>query len=137
MLMPSVPETFFALWGAEIAAVANPVNYFLNASQIAGIMKQAGAKALIAADAVALPRHLAEGRGDPRGAAGAQGVPRRRQVPRMPASSTSKRRSRGPAGRSAGRAQDCPTRDTVAALFHTGGTTGLPKLASTPMARWR
>ncbi|HEX9524907.1 MAG TPA: AMP-binding protein, partial [Reyranella sp.] len=28
LLMPSVPETFFALWGAEIAAVANPVNYF-------------------------------------------------------------------------------------------------------------
>ena len=47
--MPSVPETFFALWGAEIAAVANPVNYFLEASQIAAIMKQAGARALIAA----------------------------------------------------------------------------------------
>src|SRR5690349_2493380 len=24
LLMPSVPETFFALWGAEVAAVANP-----------------------------------------------------------------------------------------------------------------
>ncbi len=31
LLMPSVPQTFFALWGAEIAAVANPVNYFLEA----------------------------------------------------------------------------------------------------------
>jgi fatty-acyl-CoA synthase len=49
LLMPSVPETFFALWGAEIAAVANPVNYFLEASQIAAIMKQVGARALIAA----------------------------------------------------------------------------------------
>jgi len=37
ILMPGVPETFYALWGAEIAAVANPVNYFLNAAQIAGI----------------------------------------------------------------------------------------------------
>ena len=36
LLMPSVPETFFALWGAQIAAVANPVNYFLEATQIAG-----------------------------------------------------------------------------------------------------
>ena len=53
--MPGVPETFFALWGAEIAAVANPVNYFLNASQIAGIMKEAGAKALIAADPSLFP----------------------------------------------------------------------------------
>src|ERR1700744_484566 len=50
LLLPGVPETFFALWGAEIAAVANPVNYFLNASQIAGIMKEAGTKALVAAD---------------------------------------------------------------------------------------
>ena len=50
ILMPGVPETFYALWGAEIAAVANPVNYFLNASQIAGIMKEAGARALVAAD---------------------------------------------------------------------------------------
>ena len=48
ILMPSVPETFFALWGAEIA-VANPVNYFLNAAQIAGVVEEAGAKALIAA----------------------------------------------------------------------------------------
>ena len=55
LLMPSVPETFFALWGAEIAAVANPVNYFLDASQIAGIMKEAGAKALIAADPSIFP----------------------------------------------------------------------------------
>src|SRR5262249_34781598 len=50
ILMPGVPETFYALWGAEIAAVANPVNYFLNASQIAGIMKEAGTRALVAAD---------------------------------------------------------------------------------------
>ncbi len=55
LLMPSVPETFFALWGAEIAAVANPVNYFLDASQITAIMKQAGARALIAADAAIFP----------------------------------------------------------------------------------
>ncbi|HEY2611537.1 MAG TPA: AMP-binding protein, partial [Reyranella sp.] len=55
LLMPSVPETFFALWGAEIAAVANPVNYFLEASQIAAIMKQAGARALIAASPSIFP----------------------------------------------------------------------------------
>jgi len=50
LLLPGVPETFIALWGAEIGAVANPVNYFLNASQIAGIMKEAGTKAVVAAD---------------------------------------------------------------------------------------
>src|SRR5260370_6347253 len=61
LLMPSVPETFFALWGAEIAAVANPVNYFLEASQIASIMKQAGTRALIAAGPVHFPRICAQG----------------------------------------------------------------------------
>src|SRR5205807_2647061 len=55
ILMPGVPETFYALWGAEIAAVANPVNYFLNAVQIAGIMREAGAKALVAADPSLFP----------------------------------------------------------------------------------
>src|SRR3979409_1193278 len=55
LLMPSVPETFFALWGAAIAAVANPVNYFLEASQIAAIMKQAGACGLVAAGASIFP----------------------------------------------------------------------------------
>ena len=66
ILMPGVPETFVALWGAEIGAVANPVNYFLNASQIAGIMKEAGAKAADRRRPVAVRRHLAQGRGDPR-----------------------------------------------------------------------
>src|SRR5262249_16622175 len=55
ILMAGVPETFYALWGAEIAAVANPVNYFLNATQIAGVMKEAGTKALVAADPSLFP----------------------------------------------------------------------------------
>jgi hypothetical protein len=42
------PKTFFALWGAEVAAIANPVNYFLDPAQIAGIVKEAGARAPIA-----------------------------------------------------------------------------------------
>ena len=41
LLLPGLPETFIALWAAEIGAVANPVNYFLDATQIAGIMKEA------------------------------------------------------------------------------------------------
>jgi len=127
LLMPSVPETFFALWGAEIAAVANPVNYFLEPAQIAGIMKQAGAKALIAADPSIFPdiwpkvetirRALPElkvfrvGGGAPLTdvvdyQAALDGEPDDRLL--------------------APREVD---RDTLAALFHTGGTTGLPKLA--------
>jgi fatty-acyl-CoA synthase len=128
ILLPGVPETFYALWGAEIAAVANPVNYFLNAAQIAGIMKEAGAKALIAADPSLFPDIWPKVE-DIRAA--------------MPGLKVFRVGGKGaePAGvvdfeaaldhRSGDRlvAPKPLERDTVAALFHTGGTTGLPKLA--------
>ncbi|MFZ5779271.1 MAG: acyl-CoA synthetase [Pseudomonadota bacterium] len=127
LLMPSVPETFFALWGAEIAAVANPVNYFLEASQIVGIMKQAGARALVAADSSIFPdiwpkveairaampelKVFRVGRGEP-----IDGVIDFDQAcADQPGDRLVSPKDIG--------------RDTVAALFHTGGTTGLPKLA--------
>lgn len=127
LLMPSVPETFFALWGAEIAAVANPVNYFLEASQIAGIMKQAGARALVAADASIFPdiwpkveairaampelKVFRVGGGTPvEGVIDFEGACANQSGDRLMSPKEI-------------------DRDTVAALFHTGGTTGLPKLA--------
>ena len=128
ILMPGVPETFFALWGAEIAAIANPVNYFLNASQIAGIMKEAGARALIAADPslfadiwpkveairAALPglKVFRVGGKDrpPEGVVDFEAAIAAQPGDRLLTPKTLER-------------------DTVAALFHTGGTTGLPKLA--------
>jgi fatty-acyl-CoA synthase len=127
LLMPSVPETFFALWGAEIAAVANPVNYFLDASQIAAIMKQAGARALIAADASIFPDIW------PKAEAIRAAMPELKvfrvgggaAMPGMvdfEAACASQPGDRLVAPKAA-------QRDTVAALFHTGGTTGLPKLA--------
>ncbi|CAN5904028.1 acyl-CoA synthetase [soil metagenome] len=127
LLMPSVPETFFALWGAEIAAVANPVNYFLDASQITAIMKQAGAKALIAADTsifpdiwpkveairAAMPDLKVFRVGSSAPAAGIIGF--EEGLAEQPADRLVAQRTFG--------------RDTLAALFHTGGTPGLPKLA--------
>jgi fatty-acyl-CoA synthase len=128
ILMPSVPETFFALWGAEIAAIANPVNYFLNALQIAGIMKEAGARALIAADASLFPDiwpKVEEIRAAQPGLkvfrVGGSGPAPRGTVDYQAA-----------LGRQPGDRLIAPKRlerDTLAALFHTGGTTGLPKLA--------
>jgi fatty-acyl-CoA synthase len=127
ILMPGVPETFFALWGAEIAAVANPVNYFLNASQIAGIMKEAGTKAVVAAD----PSLFADI------------WPKVEEIRRlMPGLKVFRVGGKGPVAgvidfeaaldKQPGDRLIAPKtleRDTVAALFHTGGTTGLPKLA--------
>lgn len=128
LLMPGVPETFFTLFGAEIAAVANPVNYFLEPAQIAAIMREAGAKALVACDPSVLPDIWSK-------------VERIREM--LP-DVTVVRVGGGPSGHPgtvhwdsaiaglpgdrlvAPRAFD---RSTLAALFHTGGTTGLPKLA--------
>ncbi|MFO1082150.1 MAG: acyl-CoA synthetase [Reyranellaceae bacterium] len=127
LLMPSVPETFVALWGAEVAAVANPVNYFLEPAQIVAIMKQAGTRALIAADAAifpdlgpkveairtAMPELKVFRVGDSGSLPGAIDFEAARAA--EPADRLVSPRTIG--------------RDTVAALFHTGGTTGLPKLA--------
>ena len=128
LLMPSVPETFFAMWGAQIAAVANPVNYFLDASQIAGIMKEAGAKALVAADASIYadiwPKVEAIQAAMPElkvFRVGGSNTPAAGVIDFDSASAAQ------PGDRLV--APKALDRDTVAALFHTGGTTGLPKLA--------
>ena len=109
-------------------AVANPVNYFLNASQIAGIMKEAGAKALVAADPSLFPdiwpkveeiRAALPGlkvfRVGGKGAAPAGVIDFEAALDKQPGDKLL--------------APKPLARDTVAALFHTGGTTGLPKLA--------
>ncbi|HJQ56285.1 MAG TPA: acyl-CoA synthetase [Vineibacter sp.] len=128
LLLPSLPETFVALWGAELAAVANPVNYFLDASQIVGIMREAGAKAVVAADAAVFPdiwpkveaiRAALPGIKVVRVGGGNTRIP---GVIDFEAASATQPGDRLLSPKTLGR-------DTLAALFHTGGTTGLPKLA--------
>ena len=48
LLLPNLPQTHFALWGAEAAGIANPVNPLLEAGQIAAILRAARTKVLIA-----------------------------------------------------------------------------------------
>ena len=47
LLLPNVPEMLFALWGAQAAGIATPVNPFLEPEQIAGIAKEANARILV------------------------------------------------------------------------------------------
>jgi len=128
ILLPSVAETFPALWGAEIGAIANPVNYFLNASQIAGIMKEAGSRALIAADpslfADIWPKVEEIRKALPGLAVFRVGGGNRNEVGIF---EFERELAVQPDGSLI--APKKLERDTVAALFHTGGTTGLPKLA--------
>lgn len=48
ILMPNRPETYYATWGGSAAGVANPVNPLLTPEQIADIMAAAGSRVLVA-----------------------------------------------------------------------------------------
>jgi fatty-acyl-CoA synthase len=47
-LLPLLPQSFFTLFGAEAAGIANPVNPLLEAHQIAAILQAADTKVLVA-----------------------------------------------------------------------------------------
>ena len=48
-LLPSLPQTHFTLWGAEAAGIVNPINPLLEPEHIAGIMNGAGTRVLVTA----------------------------------------------------------------------------------------
>ena len=48
LLLPAIPQMYFALWGAETAGVACPINYLLNADHIAELIDASGANLLVA-----------------------------------------------------------------------------------------
>ena len=77
LLMPLLPQTFFALFGAQAAGIANPVNPLLSATQIAEILRAAGTKVLVTLGPVPGSDIQAKVQQHPRTAAGAEGGPRR------------------------------------------------------------
>ena len=127
MLLPAIPQAYFTLWGAETAGVACPVNYLLGEEHIADLINSAGINILVALgpnaeldiwSRVSGLRHrcptlqhvLAVG-GAPAGS-GAQDF-------NTSLAAMSGKPLPGSDGKQVG----------LAALFHTGGTTGRPKLA--------
>lgn len=48
ILAPNIPETQFALWGAQLASKVCPINYLLQPDHIAALLQASGAKVLIA-----------------------------------------------------------------------------------------
>jgi fatty-acyl-CoA synthase len=127
-LLPLLPESFLTLFGAEAAGIANPVNPLLEARQIAEILEAAGTKVLVAIgtthggeiwDKVVKIRGQlkklkaivqVEGAGDEVNAI----------------YSFEALISKQPADRLISGRQIAAS--DVAAYFHTGGTTGMPKL---------
>ena len=125
LLLPGVPQAWFALWGAEIAGIACPINYLLDADHIGQLIRASGANILVAlgphpaldiwsrtaALRAACPglRHLLAVGGTP-------------DAPDFDALLDAQEPEALPTATA-----DDPHR--IAALFHTGGTTGAPKLA--------
>ena len=48
ILAPNMPETQYALWGAQVAGRACPINYFLQPEHIAALLKASNAKLIVA-----------------------------------------------------------------------------------------
>lgn len=127
ILSPILPQTFPALLGAQVAGVASSINYLLNEETIADLLEAENARVLVipseTADRAIWDKAL-------------------NVVARVPSLQTIlvMGESHNLTGRflsfDAARAQQRPSldlepsndRDVVCALFHTGGTTGRPKL---------
>lgn len=130
MLLPAIPQAHFTLWGAETVGVACPINYLLDAEHIAHLINATGANILVALgpnpelDIWARVPSLREKCPGLKyilavGADGTATVPgaldfdaRLAAQPDTPPSE--------PTGTNA---------NSLVAMFHTGGTTGAPKLA--------
>ena len=129
LLIPLVPEAFFALFGAMVAGIANPLNPMLEPTHLRSILREASTSVLVAAGDPLSPETWS------RVDALRSGCPTLRAVLRIggtgePPPGTIDFES-ALAGQPAEYliASRPSTHDTVAALFHTGGTTGRPKLA--------
>jgi fatty-acyl-CoA synthase len=129
-MLPSLVETHATLWGAEIAGYAVPINFLLQPAHIAHLLQASGAKILVALGphpqldiwqkALRLREELPEltlVRVAPPGTPAEPGVI---DLHTALASQPDDRLAFGAAG----------TGDDVCAYFHTGGTTGAPKLVT-------
>jgi fatty-acyl-CoA synthase len=47
MILPNIPQAFITIWGAEAAGIVNPINPLLEAKVMADIMNAAGSKVLV------------------------------------------------------------------------------------------
>jgi fatty-acyl-CoA synthase len=128
-LLPNMPQTHYVLWGAEAAGIVNPINPLLEPHTIRDICTAAGTKVLVAladmpgseiwkkVDAVRKEIPTLEkvvrvmGPTDER--EGIYGL--EQEMEKQPADRLVFQREIGP--------------DEISSLYHTGGTTGTPKLA--------
>lgn len=125
-LLPNIPEMIFGIWGAQAVAISTPINPFLDVQHINGIIEEANARILVTlapsvnaslydkASAVQLASKsklklvTIGGQCD-------QSIDWQDEIKKQP-------KDKLTATRSLNGSETC-------AFFHTGGTTGVPKLA--------
>lgn len=128
-VLPNLPHTHYVLWGAEAAGIANPVNPLLEPATIKDICKSAGTKILVALGEMPgtdIWQKIEAIRKD---------IPTLEYVVRLMGPSDKSQNIIGydeavesyPAERYTFERNIDP--DDIASLYHTGGTTGTPKLA--------
>lgn len=128
MLMPVAAETFVAMFGAQVAGMANPINFLLEPEHIVALLKEARCRVLVAADPELAPGLWPKVEAV-RAACDLAAVIRvggPAQRPDIDALHFASALERQPDRLSFAR-ETAP--GDIASLFHTGGTTGAPKLA--------
>ena len=126
LLAPNTPEAHAVLWGAQLAGRVCPINYLLQPEHIAALLQASGARVLVALgpnDELAvwpvaervLAQHALTCLQIRAGAADAQGVPVLQDLLAEQPERLTFEPDLNP--------------ERVVSLFHTGGTTGAPKLA--------
>lgn len=116
ILAPNMPATHYALWGAQVAGRACPINFMLQPGHIAGLLEASGAKVV-----VALGPHP-----DLDVWSAVQKVPGIAERQLLTIGDSFESALAREADELGFDPQLTPGR--IAALFHTGGTTGAPKL---------
>jgi len=128
-VLPNLPQTHYVLWGAEAAGIANPINPLLEAGTIRDICKAAGTKVLVTMGDVPGVDMW------PKIDAIRKEIPSLEYVVQVMGKDDPAEKIVGfeaamenyPGDRlSFDRVIDS---DDIASLYHTGGTTGTPKLA--------
>lgn len=133
IMLPGCPEYHFALWGGEAAAIVQPINPLLTVEKISSLLNATGAKALVAwadPDDVSIwgkVAQLATGIEHVLYVSHTGAAPDATGI-RASVQSFSELIARQPADRLLSGRKLQPS--DVAAYFHTGGTTGSPKLAA-------
>lgn len=126
ILAPNIPSTHVAVWGAQLAGHVFPINYLLGAEHIAALLKAADVKVVITlapCEQLSIQQTVLQAVRIAGGGHTVLEIDPNEESP-APGSFQAQLKSIDPVP---GLAHEI-TPGSVAAIFHTGGTTGLPKI---------